>query len=219
MTPERWRRVTELFTAASELDDAAAADYLDSACAGDAELRTEVESLLGAHAAEEAIVDRPAVERLSQEFVQDAGRWLGRRVGAYEIIAEIGEGGMGEVYRRGPRRRSSSTRRWRSSSSAGGSRREPTSSQRFRAERQILASLDHPNIARLLDGGVTDDGVPYLVMELVEGEPHRPTTAREPRPVACASGSNSSSHRLRGGAATRISASSSIATSSRATSW
>lgn len=169
MTPERWRRVKEIFSAASELDPVAAGTCLDEACGGDAELRAEVESLLGAHTAEEAIVDRPAAERLPPEFVQGEDRWLGRRIGPYEITALIGHGGMGEVYR--ARRVDAEYEKEVAIKLVPGGFHAAYMLQRFRAERQILASLDHPNIARLIDGGVTEDGAPYLVMELVEGEP------------------------------------------------
>ena len=170
MTPERWQRVKELFTAASELDATAAAEYLDVACGDDAGLRAEVDSLLGAHTADEAIVDRPAAERLPREFVQDGERrWIGRRIGPYEITSLIGLGGMGEVYR--ARRVDAEYEKEVAIKLVPGGFHASYMLQRFRAERQILASLDHPNIARLIDGGVTEDGAPFLVMELVEGEP------------------------------------------------
>jgi len=169
VTPEGWRRVKELFTAASDLDAAARTAYLDAACAGETELRAEVESLLGAHTADEAIVDRPAAERLPPEFALGEDRWLGRRIGPYEITALIGHGGMGEVYR--ARRVDAEYEKEVAIKLVPGGFHANYVLQRFRAERQILASLDHPNIAHLIDGGVTEDGAPYLVMELVDGEP------------------------------------------------
>ena len=94
---------------------------------------------------------------------------LGRRIGAYHIVAELGRGGMGEVYRAiradGQFTKDVAIKLVRT----GFDTRFVV--ERFRNERQILAGLDHPNIARLLDGGSTDDGVPYLVMELVDGVP------------------------------------------------
>ena len=94
----------------------------------------------------------------------------GRRVGVYQIIEEIGHGGMGEVYR-AVRADGQYTKEVAVKLVRGGFDYGVSCLERFRNERQILASLDHPNIARLLDGGTTDDGVPYLVMELIEGMP------------------------------------------------
>jgi tetratricopeptide (TPR) repeat protein/tRNA A-37 threonylcarbamoyl transferase component Bud32 len=170
VTPERWRRVKEIFAAASEMDPARVEAYLDEACAGDAPLRAEVASLLGAHTAEDAIVDRPAAAHAARDLLGTGeDRWLGRRIGAYEITALLGHGGMGEVYR--ARRVDAEYEKEVAIKLVPGGFHATHVLQRFRAERQILAGLDHPNIARLIDGGMTDDGAPYLVMELVEGEP------------------------------------------------
>ena len=81
MTPERWRRVKELFAAAAERDAASVPEFLAQACAGDTELVAEVESLLGAHRTESSVVDRPAAECLPAEFLSaDEDRWTGRRI-------------------------------------------------------------------------------------------------------------------------------------------
>ena len=93
----------------------------------------------------------------------------GERVGAYEIVEEIGRGGMGTVYL--GRRADEAFRKQVAIKLVRGGMDRGLVLRRFRPERQILASLDHPNIARLLDGGATDDGLPYFVMEYVEGEP------------------------------------------------
>ncbi|MGC4028497.1 MAG: serine/threonine-protein kinase [Steroidobacteraceae bacterium] len=170
MTPESWQRVKELFSAASELpaDDTAA--WLDAACGGDAQLRAEVDSLLAAHATREAVVDQPAIAHLPPDFGQpDRDRWIGRRLGAYEIVELIGHGGMGEVYR--ARRVDAEYDKEVAIKLVPGGLLATQVARRIRSERQILADLDHPGIARLIDGGVTEDGTPYLVMELVAGEP------------------------------------------------
>jgi tetratricopeptide (TPR) repeat protein len=170
LTPERWQRVKEVFTAACALEPGEADAFLDEACGGDAELRAEVASLLGAHAASEAVVDRPAAAHLARDFAMaDEDRWIGYRIGPYAIVSLIGRGGMGEVYR--ARRVDAEYEKEVAIKLVPGSFHAAYVLQRFRAERQILAGLDHPNIARLIDGGVTADGAPYLVMELVEGEP------------------------------------------------
>src|SRR5581483_1299317 len=93
----------------------------------------------------------------------------GRRIGVYQIIEVIAHGGMGEVYRAarvdGQYEKQVAVKLVRSGFGT------EIILERFRHERQILATLDHPNIARLLDGGTTQDGIPYLVMELIEGIP------------------------------------------------
>lgn len=171
MNPERWEQIGEVLESALALDATTRGQYLDKACAEDSELRREVESLLASH--EEAgnrflnvaAVD-PGGKQASAERVAVRP---GRRIGAYDILEEIGHGGMGEVF---------------SAVRADGQYEKKVAIklvrsgydtkfilERFRNERQILASLDHPNIARLLDGGNTEDGIPYLVMELVEGVP------------------------------------------------
>jgi serine/threonine-protein kinase len=169
MTPERWRRTKELFSEAIALPEAERRARLGESCAGDDELFAEVESLLAAHAAEDAVVDRPAAAHLdSDEALAAADPWLGRRIGPYEIVSLIGRGGMGEVYR--ARRVDAEFEKEVAIKLMPGGFHASFMLQRFRAERQILASLEHPHIARLIDGGATD-GSPYLVMELVEGEP------------------------------------------------
>ncbi|HET7755679.1 MAG TPA: protein kinase [Steroidobacteraceae bacterium] len=169
MTPERWSRLKELFSTASELDAAQRAAYLEEACE-DAELRAELASLLQAQQASRIVIDRPAVEYLTGGNASpSAERWLGKRIGSYELLALIARGGMGEVYR--ARRADAQYEKEVAIKLVRGGFDVAYVLERFRAERQILASLDHPNIARLLDGGATEDGLPYLVMELVEGEP------------------------------------------------
>jgi tetratricopeptide (TPR) repeat protein len=95
--------------------------------------------------------------------------WLGKRIGVYELIALIGRGGMASVYR--ARRVDAEYEREVAIKLVPGAHNASYVLQRLRAERQILATLDHPNIARLIDGGATEDGLAWLVMELVEGEP------------------------------------------------
>jgi eukaryotic-like serine/threonine-protein kinase len=100
VTPDRWQRVKDVFSAACVLAEPERTGYLDEACAGDAQLRAEVASLLDAHNQAEAIVDRPAAAYVGGRAVfAGSDRWIGQRIGAYEIVALIGHGGMGEVYR------------------------------------------------------------------------------------------------------------------------
>ncbi len=170
MTPDRWQLVKDTFTAASALPDVERSAYLDEACRDDAELRAEVDSLLAAHDEEVAIVDRPAAALIVGDIgPAETDSWLGRRIGPYRIESLIGHGGMGDVYL--ARRVDAEYEKEVAIKLLPGGFHASFVLQRFRAERQILATLEHPNIARLLDGGATDDGSPYLVMELVNGEP------------------------------------------------
>src|SRR5471032_2025794 len=93
---------------------------------------------------------------------------MGRRSGAYQIVEQIGAGGMGEVYR--AFRADDQYRKEVAIKFVRAGQFGSSVFARFKIERQILAGLDHPNLARLLDGGATEEGVPYLVMELIEGQ-------------------------------------------------
>lgn len=170
MNPERWQQMKCVLERAVDLNPADRSSYLDEACASDAELRSEVESLLQSHdRAGTGFLHRPAVDLVSAPASGKISSRVGTRAGVYEIVEEIARGGMGEVYR---------ARRW-----DGIYEKEVAIKlvrigldtsfvlEHFRHERQILASLDHPYIARLLDGGTTEEGIPYLVMELIAGTP------------------------------------------------
>ena len=132
-------------------------------------LRREVMALLVAHERGEGAFRSPVSASVLLDAVTGDDRWIGRRLGAYRVEALVGLGGMGAVYeaRRADHeydKRVAVKFLHRHAGSADALRR-------FRAERQILANLNHPNIATLVDGGVTDDGQPYLVMEYIEGQP------------------------------------------------
>lgn len=151
----------------------ARAAYLDAACAGDRELRAEVEELLSLDTGGVSTVAAGAVQGAARAVSTDQEQgWIGRRVGAWEITGVLGRGGMGAVYEveradGAYRQRAAMKLMRREWSVADGERR-------FAEERQILAQLEHPNIARLLDGGSTAEGLPFLVMEVVDGLPiHR----------------------------------------------
>jgi eukaryotic-like serine/threonine-protein kinase len=166
MIGERWQQVKQLLDEAIALDVSERDVFLDRRCAADTDLRREVESLLSSHEqAGTGFLKTPAVDLKTAAAASPARD--GRRIGVYRIIEEIGHGGMGEVYR-AVRADGQFTKEVAIKLVRGGF---DTGSlvERFRNERQILASLDHPNIARLLDGGTTEEGIPYLVMELVEG--------------------------------------------------
>ena len=167
--PARWQRVKDLLAQALELARDERARFLDEACAGDHGLRAEIDSLLAfSQDADDRMHSLPPL--WTADAAQPAGRnWIGRRLGAWCIVARIGGGGMGEVYRAervdGQFAQEVAIKVMRDGFNPEGL------AARFKAERQILASLDHPNLAKVLDGGIAEDGVPYFVMELVDGEP------------------------------------------------
>src|SRR6185295_17674662 len=152
------------------LDAGPRRSFLDSACANDAELRAEVELLLdqqvdtGTDLIEQCASDAATRLRLDETATKE-----GARIGPYRILREIGHGGMGTVYlaERDDEHYHQQVAIKLIKPGLGGD----AIRKRFRNEMQILADLSHPNIARLLDGGETIDGVPYLVMEYVEGRP------------------------------------------------
>ena len=169
MTPERWQQVKGVLEQVLEISPPQRARFLDQACEGDESLRLEVESLLeDENAGPEGFLEAPLwTSAVFESALSDS--WVGRRIGAYEVGALIGEGGMGSVYR-GIRADQQYEKQVAIKVVRQGLGTAFALAQ-FRAERQILANLDHPHIARLLDGGTTDVGLPYLVMELVDGEP------------------------------------------------
>lgn len=167
MNPERWKQIREVFDHAVLLPTVERAVYLDNVCASDPDLRSEVESLLVSNSqAGAGFLNNPAVD-LAKVPSKPASSRVGRRIGAYNILEEIGQGGMGEVYRAA--RADGQYEKQVAIKLVRGGYDTAAVLDRFRHERQILASLDHPNIARLLDGGTTEEGIPYLVMELIEG--------------------------------------------------
>jgi serine/threonine-protein kinase len=171
--------VDALFGEALDVAPVERAAFLNRACRGDAALRREVEALLAAHTAAEHFLDDladwfdvPPPPELAAGDGATATR-EGHRVGAYRFLEKLGEGGMGTVWLAeradGQFEHRVALKLVRAGLDSDDARR------RFRLERQILARLAHPNIARLLDGGVTDgpggEERPYFVMEFVKGEP------------------------------------------------
>jgi serine/threonine protein kinase len=170
MTPEEWHKIKAVLETALELDLLARVNYLDSACAGQVSVRSEVESLLQSHDEDSAFLEAPAaVDAASLEVITTSTKLVGRRMGPYELLQQIGEGGMGAVYR-GARADGLFDKQVAIKLIHSGLSSDFFVA-RFRNERQILAALEHPNIARLLEGGVTDDGLPYVVLEFVDGIP------------------------------------------------
>ena len=170
MTPDEWLKVRGILERALELAPADRAAYLEQACAGDPGLRTEVESLIRSNEqASTDFLERSVFEMPDPFAVTGSGSMTGKRIGPYQIVEEIGHGGMGSVFR--AVRADDQYRKEVAIKLVRAGLGDPFRMHRFKAERQILADLDHPNIARLLDGGELEDGQPYVVMEYIEGEP------------------------------------------------
>ena len=173
-------RLKAVFDQAAEIAPPAdRAAFLDEACGGDADLRARVEALLRAHAEAGSFLEHPAAGRdgtatyepgggAVETALQSPPEPVGALIGPYKLLQQIGEGGMGTVYmaeQTHPVRRLVALKVIK----PGMDSRQVVA--RFEAERQALALMDHVNIARVFDGGTTDAGLPYFVMELVKGVP------------------------------------------------
>ena len=169
MNPERWQRVKDLLQAALDRPPAEQQAFLSHECAGDDELRKEVESLLSYQSQEQRFIETSAADVAMRLLGQDDTAAVGQRIGPYRVIREIGRGGMGTVYL--ARRDDDQYQQQVAIKLVKRGMDTDHVIRRFRNERQILAGLTHPNIAALLDGGTTADGLPYFVMEYVDGTP------------------------------------------------
>lgn len=164
MNPELWRQLEALYDAAADLAPAERAQFLDLQCGADAEMRRQLSAMFG----DEGNGVTGIVEQAAAAVAEDPDAWSGKRLGPYRLIRLIGQGGMGAVYeaaREDDFQKRVAIKLVKYSFDSDFARR------RFQQERQILAQLDHPNIARLLDGGDYENRLPYLVMEFVEGKP------------------------------------------------
>jgi eukaryotic-like serine/threonine-protein kinase len=161
---EQWKKIKEIVGAALERSPDERSDYLRQACGQDDSLRAEIESLLSSY--ETSFLEQsPAGDVLQSPSNAVAGR----RIGTYRIIGECGHGGMAVVYL--AERADQQYRKRVAIKMVQPGANHDQILRRFRNERQTLAALDHPNIVKLLDGGSTEEGLPYLVMDYVEGVP------------------------------------------------
>ena len=166
MPGSNWERVQEIFLAAADLPEAERAAWLDTACGDDAALREEVESLLRADREGERVL-ASAIENAAESILKEPDI-VGTRLGAYRVTEEIGRGGIGAVYL--AERADDQYHKKVAIKIVKHGMDTAEILGRFRHERQILANLDHPYIARLVDGGTTPDGRPFFVLEFVEGQ-------------------------------------------------
>jgi eukaryotic-like serine/threonine-protein kinase len=174
MTREQWKRIKDVAVGAMAEPASARPAFLAAQCGADAVLRHEVETLLASADEAESLFEPPAVAidgapaALETIGDLDASR-IGERVGPYRIVRRLGGGGMGDAYL--AVRADDAYDKTVAIKLIKRGMSTDAVLRRFRQERQILADLDHPHIARLLDGGTTTDGLPYFVMEYVDGLP------------------------------------------------
>lgn len=173
MTPEKWEKVKTIFHDAYDLDERKRAAFIAAECGDDETMLSEVNSLFDSHNESEELFESPAFESISSLVEQNAlPSRVGQTIGNYKIESEIGRGGMGAVYLASRADAEFDKKVAIKLIKRGFDTDEVI--KRFRHERQILAALEHPNITRLLDGGSTEDGLPFLVMDYVDGKPlHR----------------------------------------------
>jgi hypothetical protein len=165
-----WGRLKQLLADALEQPTAQRRAWVDEAAGDDALLRQELRALIDAAEQGSGVLEAmPATHMLDVLDEHATQGWIGRVLGPYRLMRLIGGGGMGRVYLAeradGQYEQQVAVKLMRDGVDHAGL------VARFKAERQILASLDHPNLAKILDGGITDEGVPYFVMELVIGQP------------------------------------------------
>ena len=161
-TSERWKRVKEIVGNALESPPGERSAYLDSACSGDLDLRAEAESLLAAHA-DAAGLSRPLWETDATDDATPS-----QRIGPYKLVRILGVGGMGQVWLA---EQTEPVRRMVALKLIRAGMYDSSVVKRFQSERQSLAMMDHPAIAKVFDASATPAGQPYLVMEYVDGLP------------------------------------------------
>ena len=172
MESEHWKKVERIIDVALESDPSHWPRVLDEESKGDVALRQEAASLLTHYTAARSFLESPPAEAaasLVAEARAPAPESEGRHIGAYRLVKQIGRGGMSRVFL--AERADGAFEQQVAIKLLRPGLDSDIDHDRFRAERQILATLNHPNIARLLDGGISADGTPYLVLEYVDGEP------------------------------------------------
>ncbi len=165
---EDWQKVKEIFQTAAAMDASARMEFLKNETGGNRDLRSEVESLLNYHDRSDDFIEESAFAVAAEVLIRtDEDSMIGRRIDCYRLVKEIGRGGMGAVYL--AERDDGAFEQKVALKIVKRGMDTDAILKRFVMERQILADLEHPLIAHLVDGGVTDENLPFLVMEYVEG--------------------------------------------------
>src|ERR1043165_5901848 len=174
MTPERWQQIKAVLEEALERDPLERESYLDEACAGDSELRVEVEALLDSHARSGDFIESPAYEVLAGSLTQ-TGLVPGTNIGPYEIVRPLGSGGMGDIYLAEDTRLG---RKVALKALPSHFTKDAERGRRFQLEAKAASALSHPNIITIFEIGQFDH-LHYIAFEYVDGQTlrHRLTTA------------------------------------------
>ncbi len=169
MNSENWQKIKAIFYPALELPEGERLDFVKEKCGDDDALCEEIKVLLASSQKSTTFIEKPAFAVSELVVAREKRNLIGQKIGAYKIERELGRGGMGAVYLA-----KRADKEFEKNVAVKLIKRGLDTDEiikRFRNERQILAGLDHTNITRLIDGGATDDGLPYLVMDYVEGKP------------------------------------------------
>ena len=169
MTPEELSLIRRIYEEALPMDGASQDAFIRRECQGRGDLEAEVHRLIRARGNVPAWLDQPVLGTSHASSVHESPKLEGRVIGGYTLTRELGRGGMGTVYL--AERSDGVFHRQAAIKLVLPPFNSAAIEARFQLEREILASLDHPNIARLLDAGTTAEGWPYFVMEFVEGKP------------------------------------------------
>lgn len=187
MSPERWKKIEDIFQEALDIAPSERQKFIEESCDDDAELRDEVEKLVARFESDEEFLESPVwtdsillqkslkqqiASSLDEEISDSSAKsksLIGKKIGVYRLTKELGKGGMGMVYL--AERTDGEFHQKVAIKLIKRGMDTDFIIKRFRHERQILATLNHPNIAQLLDGGTTNDDLPYFIMEYVEGSP------------------------------------------------
>jgi serine/threonine protein kinase len=170
MSTERWERTKQILEEALRLAPEPRQAYLDAACGQDAELRAEVESLVASYdEAGSQFLEAAAPELLElASSTEPPSPRINKSIGHYRLVKEIGRGGMGQVWLA---EQTAPVRRQVALKLIKAGMYDDEAVKRFQLERQSLAIMDHPSIAKVFDAGATPEGQPYFVMEYVPGAP------------------------------------------------
>ncbi len=166
MSSTQLHRLKEIFHSAQQLRPNERPDFLDQTCGRDTELRREIDALLKSGREADGFMFDPPAQLAAEVFGEaEIPSVIGRTIGRYKLLERVGSGGMGDVYL--AERADQQFEMQVAIKLIKRGMDTESVLRRFQYERQILASLDHPNIGRLLDGGTTEEGLPYFVMEYI----------------------------------------------------
>ena len=164
-----WKKIKSIFESAIELPNNQRHDFIDKECLGNESIKQEVEALLFAFENSGSFLEEPGIDLAYLQNIDEDDMFIGKQFGAYKIEKKIGTGGMAYVYL--ARRADNEFEQTAALKIIKRGMDTDEIVRRFKHERQTLANLEHPNIAKIIDGGTSDDGLPFFVMEYIDGIP------------------------------------------------